>query len=155
MVAENHCSSTSSFRDPERQPFLGSNKVSAEKCFFCDSSDGDLHRVLTFQLERKVKQCAVILEDMVLLGKLIVGDMIAQDAMYYTNCLLTLYRKSSQKSYDSEYDDHDKLIWSKQQSMDKNTYLTLGEKPYFHFLMFEKSIFPQTFSLKIPYFHKI
>ena len=36
--------------------------------------------------------------------------LISQDAMYHTSCLLTLYRKSSQKSYDNEYDDHDKQI---------------------------------------------
>ena len=61
---------------------MRSSNVSRKKCFFCDSCVGDLHRVLTFELERMVKQCATILEDNILLGKLSVGDMIARDAMY-------------------------------------------------------------------------
>ena len=64
------------------------------KCFFCNSAEGDLHKVLTFQLERKVKQCATILEDNTLLGKLGAGDMVVKDAMYHSKCLLALYKRS-------------------------------------------------------------
>ena len=59
------------------------------KCIFCDSTEGDLRKVLTFQLERKVKQCVTILEDSALLGKLSAGVMTAKDAMYHSYCLLT------------------------------------------------------------------
>ena len=68
------------------------------KCFFCDSTEGDLYKLLAFQLERKVWQCATILEGNTLLGKLSAGVMIAKDAMYHSKCLLALYRRSKQKS---------------------------------------------------------
>ena len=42
---------------------------SIAKCFFCDSFDGNLYNVLTFQLEKSVRKCASILEDNALLGK--------------------------------------------------------------------------------------
>ena len=40
-----------------------------------------------------------------MLGKLSAGDMIAQDAMYHKNCLLSLYRRKSSKTCDSNDDD--------------------------------------------------
>ena len=65
---------------------------SIAKCFFCDSPDGTLHKVLTFQPEKRVWKCANILEDNAPLGKLSARDMIALDAMYHSPCLLNLYR---------------------------------------------------------------
>ena len=61
-------------------------------------TEGGLHNVLIFQLQRKVKQYATILKDNTLLGKLRAGDMIAKAAMHHSKCLLTLYRRSKQKS---------------------------------------------------------
>ena len=66
--------------------------------FFCDSTEGNLRKVLTFQLERKVRLCATILEDNTLLRKLSDFNMIAKDAAYHSKCLLALYRRSKQKS---------------------------------------------------------
>ena len=68
------------------------------KMFFCDSTEDDLHKVLTIQLERKVKHCATILEGNILLGKRSAGVMTKKDAMYHSKCLLALYRRSKQKS---------------------------------------------------------
>ena len=68
------------------------------KCFFCDSTGSDLYEVLIFQLERRVKQCATIVEDNTLFGKFSAGDITAKDAMSCSKCLLALYRRSKQKS---------------------------------------------------------
>lgn len=96
---------------PERRTLIRSKTPETTvKCFFCDSGIGELHRVLTFKLERKVKQSAIILDDNLLLGKLGLGDMIARDAMYHTNCLLQLYRRLRTKSNDDGYDDMQKQI---------------------------------------------
>ena len=77
------------------------------KCFFCDSTENDLHKVLEFQLERKVQQCATILEDNTLSGNLSVGDMIAKHAMYYSKCILVLYRRWKQRSCVPDDDEND------------------------------------------------
>ena len=80
------------------------------KCFFCDSSEGTIHRVLTFQLDKRVRKCATILEDVDLLGKLNSGDMIARDAMYHSPCLLDLYRRCYRKENETVFDDTDQRI---------------------------------------------
>ena len=103
---------------------------SIAKCFFCDSSDGTLHKVLTFQPEKRVRKCAKILEDNALLGKLSAQDVIALDAIYHSTCLLNLYRECNQKETEVTYDDTNKKfmgiflvslqsIWNKLQRMTK------------------------------------
>ena len=102
------------------------------KCFFCDSSEGTLHRVLKFQLDKRVRKCATILEEVDLLGKLNSGDMIACDAMHHSPCLLDLYRKSYGKENETVFDDTDKRIYGQvlaelvqyveQVAKDENTY---------------------------------
>ena len=67
-----------------------------DKCIFCNSGkeSGDLHRSSTHNINKRVRKCAVILEDTLLLGKLIIsGVMMAQDAKYHAKCLVALYRK--------------------------------------------------------------
>ena len=61
-------------------------------CFFFDSTEGDIHKSLTFQLERMVKQCATILEDNTLLAKINAGDIIVKYVIYHSH--LALYRRS-------------------------------------------------------------
>ena len=78
--------------------------------FFCGQSNGVLHRASTFKVDKKVRQCAIILEDNVLLSKLSMGDMIAQDSVYHSKCLLTLYRNSSQKQLGEGYTENEKKI---------------------------------------------
>ena len=62
-------------------------------CFFCGRTEGDLHLVSTFQLDKNVRRCATELNDSVLLAKLSAGDMISQDAVYHKKCLVSLYNK--------------------------------------------------------------
>ena len=60
----------------------------------------------TFPLEKKVRQCATVLKGHILLGKLSVGDMMAQDAVYHKNCTLALYRKAKLKNPENETDSN-------------------------------------------------
>ena len=43
-------------------------------CFFCDETEDDLRQVMTFQLDERVRQCASIVNDCILSGKLAGGD---------------------------------------------------------------------------------
>ena len=64
-------------------------------CFFCDKPGDELHQVMTFRLDQRVRKCASVTGDSQLLGKLVVGDMIATEAKYHPGCLLSLYRRAS------------------------------------------------------------
>ena len=107
---EQNCSSTIQGSSKRTSSRSRTTNDSITKCFFCDSSHGTLHKVLTFQLEKRVKKCANILEDNDLLGKPSAGDMIALDALYYSTCLLNLYRECNQKTTEVAYNDTVKQI---------------------------------------------
>ena len=64
-------------------------------CFFCDlpGDEQSLHAVTTFEVDRRVKDCALVLSDNRLLAKLAVGDMIALEAQYHSQCLVSLYNR--------------------------------------------------------------
>jgi len=64
--------------------------------FFCDQSSPTLHQASTFILDKRVRECAVELQDSVLLAKLSHGDLISLEAVYHRNCLVSLYNKTSQ-----------------------------------------------------------
>ena len=72
---------------------------------FCDSTEGDIHKALTCELERMVKQCAIILEDNTLLGKPNAGDVIVKDVIYHSH--LVLYRRSKQKPFVLDDNEND------------------------------------------------
>jgi len=73
---------------------IGQN-VDKDACFFCDLSSSDLRQVMTYKVDKRVRQCAALLGDHLLIGKLnIIGDMIAKEAKYQSNILLTLYYKA-------------------------------------------------------------
>ena len=78
---------------------------------FFYSTEGDIHKALTFQLERMVKQCVIILEDNTLLAKPNAGDIIVKDVIYHSH--LALYRRSKQKSFvlDDNENDFKKQIY--------------------------------------------
>ena len=78
---------------------------------FFYSTEGDIHKALTFQLERMVKQCVTILEDNTLLAKPNAGDIIVKDVIYHSH--LALYRRSKQKSFvlDDNANDFKKQIY--------------------------------------------
>ena len=64
-------------------------------CFFCGKGKPqNLRRASTFKLDKKVRECAMTLQDFDLLAKLSEGDMIAQDAMYHPLCLLVFFKKA-------------------------------------------------------------
>ena len=60
------------------------------ECFFCVEEGGNLHKASTFKLHNRVLCYAKLLEDTELLGKLSEGDMMAQDALYHSDCLIKL-----------------------------------------------------------------
>ena len=91
----------------ERRTSMRSKTSNLLKCIFCDSTEGELHEVSTFPLEKKVRRCATVLNDHILLGKLSVGDMMAQDAMYHMNCILALYMKAKPKNPENETDGNE------------------------------------------------
>ena len=81
------------------------------KCFFCGEAPGSagLHEAATFQLDSRVRSCALILGDMDLLTQLNARDMVAQEAKYHRNCLLNLYnrtRKVKEMAGKSPDDEH-------------------------------------------------
>ena len=56
-----------------------------------------LRLAATFGLIEKVHQCALKLQDNELLGKLSEGDLIAQDAQYHVQYLVSLYNRARAK----------------------------------------------------------
>ena len=66
------------------------------KCFFCDETVGENERLVnasTFDLDSRLRECAGILCDDLLLAKLSRGDVIALEAKYHKRCLTTLYSR--------------------------------------------------------------
>ena len=64
-------------------------------CFFCDLAGNDLREVMTFTVDERVRLCATLTKDTLMLGKLTKGDMIAMEAKYHPACLLAFYRKAA------------------------------------------------------------
>ena len=78
------------------------------RCFFCDG-DADagesLHKASTLELDARVRKCALELQDKLLLAKLSLGDIVAQDAEYHIKCLVALYNRArASKSCSSDCD---------------------------------------------------
>ena len=67
-----------------------------ETCFFCEQPAGadSLRKASTFQLDRRVRDCATFLCDAELLVRLSGGDMIALGAQYHPQCLIGLYNRT-------------------------------------------------------------
>ena len=65
------------------------------RCFFCGEGDSEekLHQCETFSVHQKVFRIAHELQDTLIMGKLSEGDMIATEAMYHVNCLVSYYNK--------------------------------------------------------------
>ena len=53
-----------------------------DKCFLCDNPGGSegLHNASIYNIDAKVRKCAIALKDTTLLAKLEPGDMIALEA---------------------------------------------------------------------------
>ena len=71
-----------------------------EQCFFCGKpakASESLHHASTFGLDARVRQC--------LLAKLSVGDLIALEAKYHVQCLVSLYNRARQTKGSHEQED--------------------------------------------------
>ena len=79
----------------------GASKVDFTKCFFCNNDSGDLHGVTMFKLNTRVKECALQLQDTILLAKLSARDMISQDTVYHKNCLVALYNRTKRSRHEN------------------------------------------------------
>ena len=56
----------------------------------------------TFGLDARVRQCALQLQDQNLLAKLSAGDLIAMEAKYHSQCLVSLYNRASRQTKESD-----------------------------------------------------
>lgn len=81
----------------------------AQTCYFCEETTGELHKVSTFKVDANVRECAALLNDSKLLGKLSTGDMMALDAMYHRRCLSMLYRKAVYAKNQAAAESHDSV----------------------------------------------
>ena len=70
--------------------------TSIETCYFCGKTaqEESLRKASTFDVDTNVRQCAIKLQDERLLAKLSAGDLIAQDAQYHVQCLVSLYNRA-------------------------------------------------------------
>jgi len=75
---------------------LRKEAISTEVGFFCENLAGPdcPHEASTFQVDKRVRECATLVEDSELLGKLSVGDLVALEAKYHTKCLFALYNRA-------------------------------------------------------------
>ena len=73
-------------------------------CFFCGQSAGSdgLHEASTFQIDRRMRESAALLEDTLLLARLSMGDMVALEAKYHAKCLLALYNRARKVKTDAQ-----------------------------------------------------
>lgn len=89
----------------------GTVDLTEAKCFLCNEPAGPagLHNASTYDIDVKVRRCAMELEDTALLAKLAPGDMIALEAKYHRKCLVNLYnraRASENTATDKDCDAH-------------------------------------------------
>ena len=90
-----------------------SSRTNIGTCFFCDKEDttDKLRKVMTFRLDKRVRRCALLTQNTMLLAKLENGDLIAQDALYHAICLCDLYRKSESTIDESKvHSDYEKQL---------------------------------------------
>lgn len=59
----------------------------------------------TLPLDTRVRQCAAALNDQKLLAKLSSCDLIAQEAVYHSQCLSMLYRNAAYVQREERNDD--------------------------------------------------
>jgi hypothetical protein len=82
---------------PRRSSILAGPVVPQKlQCFFCDkqSNPEDLRCASTLEVDQRVRDCAMVLNDNGLIAKLSAGDLIAIEAKYHVNCLVNLYNRT-------------------------------------------------------------
>ncbi len=81
-----------------------------DHCFFCEKPgkfSESLHQVSTLGLDARVRQCALKLQDQSLLAKLSGGDLIALEAKYHIQCLVSLYNRARQSKESHQQEDNE------------------------------------------------
>jgi len=95
----------------QKQPQSNNTDITSI-CLFCDkigSAKNPLRNASTGDLDTKVKQCAINLQDQHLLAKLSRGDVVAIDMKYHPQCLVGLYNRNRSLSNTSHTDtSHDR-----------------------------------------------
>ncbi|CAG2231325.1 unnamed protein product [Mytilus edulis] len=87
---------TTSKKKKTRHSFSVQSTSNPSVCFFCNENGQEaLHESSTFGQDTRVRECAVKLNDTLLLAKLSAGDLIAQEAKYHSKCLVSLYNRAS------------------------------------------------------------
>lgn len=84
-----------------------------DRCFFCEEpakAGESLHLASTFGLDAHVRKCALQLQDQSLLAKLSTGDIIALEAKYHLQCLVSLYNRARQTKGTNEQKDSDTIV---------------------------------------------
>ena len=69
---------------------------SEQLCLFCEKPATrfqSLHEASTFELDHRIRLCALNLKDEKLLSKLSAGDLISIEAKYHLQCLRTFYNR--------------------------------------------------------------
>ena len=79
-------------------------------CFFCDQSEGVLHRAATLDLDKHVRMCATELKDSKLIAKLASGDMHVMDAHYHNKCPVALCNKARGLKSETEKNDKQESV---------------------------------------------
>ena len=66
------------------------------QCFFCEKNDfaSNLRLASTLELDKKVRECAILLNDSKLIAKLSTGDLIAIEAKHHAACLVKQYNRA-------------------------------------------------------------
>ena len=66
------------------------------QCFFCEKNDfaSILRLASTLELDKKVRDCAILLNDSKRIAKLSTGDLIAIEAKCHATCLVKLYNRA-------------------------------------------------------------
>ena len=62
-------------------------------CIFCDKSDGDLRIARTLDIDQRVREGGLLLNDEKLIAKLSEDDMHGIETEYNANCLYSFYSK--------------------------------------------------------------
>ena len=81
---------------PRSSPDRDKENTTQRLGFFCDEhdpNDDTLQETSTFELDARVRKCALQLGDKPLMAKLSGGDLVAQEAKYHIKWLVSLYNK--------------------------------------------------------------
>ena len=73
------------------------------------SPSESLHKASTFRLDARVRNCVLDLQDDLLMAKLSVWDLVAQDAQYHARCLPSPYNRTSSLNFKADHAGEDSV----------------------------------------------